>query len=69
LWRINQAAQMLPYGAGIVQNCPPNGRPSHQADGKNPQVKQGFVEGSNGNACSLNDRLSDIQRAMKTRVS
>ena len=62
---INQAAQMLPMGAGMYQLPPNAGQPQQM---ESPQVKQGFVEGSNVNAVLEMTRLIDIQRAYENSV-
>lgn len=62
---INEAAQMLPMGAGMYQLPPNAGQPQQM---ENPQVKQGFIEGSNVNAVLEMTRLIDIQRAYENSV-
>lgn len=62
---IEQGARMLPLGGGMYQ-LPEGARPPQPAE--NPQIKQGFVEGSNVEAVLEMTRLIDIQRAYENAV-
>jgi len=62
---IEQGARMLPLGGGMYQL--PEDAAAPQQSG-NPQIKQGFVEGSNVEAVLEMTRLIDIQRAYENSV-
>lgn len=62
---IKNAAAMLPVGGGMYQ-LPANSAAPQQLEA--PQIKQGFVEGSNVSAVLEMTRLIDIQRAYENSV-